>query len=112
MTTKLAFFLSSFMMLLSNITRVSVELSEGKCEELPEQVCPACGSGHLIKNGSVRKSTPKYQCKSCGRQFIDNPTTITVSNNWLRVLLPGSFCLEAPKYNEFHRLKLKGLKSF
>jgi len=49
------------MRLLSNIARESIELSHHKCEELPERVCPACGSEHLIKNGSVHNGKPKYQ---------------------------------------------------
>ncbi len=79
MTTILAFLLSSFIMLLSNVAKKSLELSQGKCEELPEQVCPNCSSGQLIKNGSVHHSKPKHQCKSCGRQFVVNPTKTTVS---------------------------------
>ncbi|MBV8884875.1 MAG: IS1 family transposase [Chroococcidiopsidaceae cyanobacterium CP_BM_RX_35] len=50
-----------------------------KCERIPEQVCPACGSPHLIKNGSAHNSKSKYQCQSCGSQFVVNPTKITVS---------------------------------
>ena len=65
-------------MLLSSVARESVELSEGKYEELPERVCPACGSRHLIKNGSAHNGKPKYQCKSCGRQFVVNSTKTTV----------------------------------
>ncbi len=80
MTTILAFLLSSFLVLLSNVVRDPVELSKGKCEELLERVCPACGSGHLIKNGSIHKGKPKHQCKSCGRQFVDNPTKTIVSS--------------------------------
>lgn len=80
MTTILAFCLSSFLVLLSNVARESVELSKGKCEELSERVCPACGSGHLIKNGSVHKGKPKHQCKTCGCQFVDNPTKTIISS--------------------------------
>jgi len=79
MTTILAFLLSSFMVLLSNIARESVESSQDKCEKLTERICPACGSVHLIKNGSVHKSKPKHQCKICGRQFVFDPTKTTVS---------------------------------
>jgi IS1 family transposase/transposase-like protein len=53
---------------------------DDKCEEVPERVCPACGSQHIIKNGSTHNGKPKHQCKSCGRQFVDNPTKITISN--------------------------------
>ena len=67
------------MFLLSNVVRESLELSQEKWEELLERACPACGSRHLIKNGSVHNGKPKHQCKSCGCQFVDNPTKTTVS---------------------------------
>jgi len=66
------------MVLLSNVARESVQLSQDKGEELPKRVCPACSSGHLIKNGSVHNGKPKHQCKSCGCQFVFNPTKTTV----------------------------------
>ena len=66
-------------MLLSSVAREPVELSEGKREEFLERVCPVCGSQHLIKNGSAHNGKPKYQCKSCGRQFVVNPTKTNVS---------------------------------
>jgi insertion element IS1 protein InsB len=80
MTAIFTFLLSSFVVLLSKIARESVELSKNKCEELLERVCPICGSSHLIKNGSVHNGKPKHQCKRCGRQFVDNPTKITISD--------------------------------
>ncbi len=54
-------------------------MPQEKCEEIPERVCPDCGSKHLSKNGSVHNGKPKYQCKSCNRQFVVNPTKTTVS---------------------------------
>ncbi len=80
MATILTFLLSSFMILLSNVVGESVELPQGKCEEIPEQACPACGSRHLIKNGSVHHGKSKHQCKSCGDRFVNNPTKTTVSS--------------------------------
>jgi len=44
-----------------------------------ELSCPTCGSHHIIKNGSIHSGKKKYRCKDCGRQFIENPTNITVS---------------------------------
>ena len=41
--------------------------------------CPRCGSHHTIKNGSTHNAKPKRQCKDCGRQFVLEPTNITVS---------------------------------
>jgi insertion element IS1 protein InsB len=80
MTTILAFLLDSFMMLLSKLARESVKLFQEKYEELPERACPACGSRHLIKNGSVHNGKSKHQCKNCGRQFVVNSTKTTVSS--------------------------------
>ena len=79
MTTILAFLLFSFIELLSNVAREAMELSQEKCEELPERACPTCGSRHLIKNGSVHNGKPKHQCKSCGHQFVVSSTKTTVS---------------------------------
>jgi len=79
MTTILAFLLYSFVLLLSKLTRESIELSQRVCEDLSEKVCPACSSEHLIKNGLAHNGKPKYQCKSCGHQFVINPTNSPVS---------------------------------
>jgi len=79
MTTILAFLLYSFVLLLYELTQESIELSKRICEEPSERVCPTCGSEHLIKNGSVHNGKPKYQCKSCGRQFVVGSTKTTVS---------------------------------
>jgi len=79
MTTILAFLLYSLVLLLSKLTRESIELSQRVCEEPSERVCPTCGSEHLIKNGSAHNGKSKYQCKSCGHQFVVNPTKTTVS---------------------------------
>lgn len=37
-------------------------------------LCPRCQSAHIIKNGSIHSGKQKYQCKDCGRQFVENPT--------------------------------------
>ncbi|HLP91436.1 MAG TPA: IS1 family transposase [Nostocaceae cyanobacterium] len=37
-------------------------------------VCPRCGSNHVVKNGKIHNQKPKYKCKDCGRQFVENPT--------------------------------------
>ena len=79
MTTILAFLLYSFVLLLPKLTREAIEPSQKICEEPLEQVCPTCGSEHVIKNGSTHNGKPKYQCKICGHQFITNPTNSPVS---------------------------------
>lgn len=35
--------------------------------------CPYCQSEQILKNGSTHHKKPKFLCKSCGRQFIENP---------------------------------------
>ena len=36
-------------------------------------LCPECQSQNIIKNGSIHNGTPKFRCKDCGRQFVENP---------------------------------------
>lgn len=35
--------------------------------------CPRCGSSQVIKNGSIHNGKPKFACKECKRQFVENP---------------------------------------
>ncbi len=35
--------------------------------------CPRCGSSHVIKNGHIHNGKPKFACKDCRRQFVENP---------------------------------------
>ena len=80
MATILAFFLSLPMVLFAKIAQESVDFPLDKYEEFPDRACPTCGSENLIKNGSVHNSKSKHQRKSCGRQVVDNPSRITISN--------------------------------
>ncbi len=42
--------------------------------ELPRPACPQCQSLQVIKNGSIHSGKQKYCCKTCGRQFVEQPT--------------------------------------
>jgi len=44
------------------------------------QNCPKCGSNYLVKNGRIHNKKPKYKCLSCGRQFVENPTSKVISS--------------------------------
>jgi transposase-like protein len=33
---------------------------------------PQCHSDQIIKNGSIHNSKPKYLCKACRRQFVED----------------------------------------
>ena len=35
--------------------------------------CPDCHSENIKKNGHIHNGQQNYQCKDCGRQFIENP---------------------------------------
>ena len=41
-------------------------------------ICPKCGSNHVVKNGKIHNQKPKYMCKDCGRQFVENPTNRSI----------------------------------
>ena len=43
-------------------------------------ICPQCGSEHIVKNGKIHNDKPKYKCKSCGRQFVENPTNKVIDS--------------------------------
>ena len=36
-------------------------------------ICPHCHSLNVVKNGSIHNHKPKFSCKDCGRQFVENP---------------------------------------
>jgi IS1 family transposase/transposase-like protein len=72
-----------FAMLFFLLTQLTLErqLAETYCDLDTDfkQPCPRCGSHHTIKNGSIHNGKPKAQCKSCGRQFVINPTQQTAT---------------------------------
>ena len=41
--------------------------------------CPECNSQNTVKNGSIHNGKPKFMCKNCDRQFIENPTQKVIS---------------------------------
>lgn len=43
--------------------------------------CPDCFSEHLVKNGTLGNGKPKFQCKRCNRQFVENPRKQRISDD-------------------------------
>ncbi len=41
---------------------------------------PRCGSEHVIKNGHIHMGKPKFACKDCRRQFVENPVWKPISD--------------------------------
>jgi transposase-like protein len=61
--------------------------------------CPDCHADQVIKNGSNATGKPKYACKACGRQFVDDPAWRVISDEikvrlcpFARQILPGGVC--------------------
>lgn len=48
--------------------------------------CPYCFSFDIVKNGSNGVGTQKYKCKSCKRQFVENPKNKRVSGDTKRLV--------------------------
>ncbi len=43
-------------------------------EMIQMKSCPMCNSENIVKNGSVHNGKPKFMCRDCRRQFVENPT--------------------------------------
>lgn len=41
--------------------------------------CPQCNSHHVVKNGHIHNSKQRFKCRECGRQFVENPTKIMIT---------------------------------
>ena len=42
--------------------------------------CPRCQSEQIVKNGTAHNGKPKYVCKDCQRQFVENPESRRISD--------------------------------
>ena len=36
-------------------------------------ICPRCYSDKVVKNGRIHNGKPKFKCKNCDRQFVEDP---------------------------------------
>ena len=41
--------------------------------------CPTCNSQNCTKNGHIHNGNQNHICKDCGRQFVENPQNIQIS---------------------------------
>jgi insertion element IS1 protein InsB len=41
--------------------------------------CPRCQRTRVIKNGRIHNGKPKWLCKDCRRQFVENPQHRVIS---------------------------------
>jgi len=42
-------------------------------------ICPECGFQYPVKNGRIHNGKQRFLCRSCGRQFIENPENKVIS---------------------------------
>ena len=42
--------------------------------------CPNFHHHHIVKNGHIHNGKQRFKCCHCGRQFVENPTNITISD--------------------------------
>lgn len=48
--------------------------------------CPECNGTTIVRNGKIHNGKQRYLCRSCGRQFIENPTVKRIpSETWALV---------------------------
>jgi insertion element IS1 protein InsB len=64
---------------LSELSKTSESAVIIEHQETAPRICSSCGSEQIIKNGSTHNHKQKYQCNVCNRQFIDNPTNISIA---------------------------------
>ncbi len=42
-------------------------------------ICPDCDSSDIVKNGRKTSGKQNFMCKSCNRQFVENPENKIIS---------------------------------
>lgn len=42
--------------------------------------CPRCQGTRLVKNGTIHNGKPKWMCKDCRRQFVEDPDWVPISD--------------------------------
>ena len=48
--------------------------------------CPQCYSDKIVKNGHIHNGKPKFKCKNCGRQFVENPVNRHISDSTKQII--------------------------
>jgi transposase-like protein len=48
--------------------------------------CPRCEQQEIIKNGKIHNGKPRYKCKNCGRQFVENPQKCRITEETKKII--------------------------
>ncbi len=54
--------------------------------------CPRCSSENIVKNGNTIYGRPKFMCKDCRKQFVENPDIRKITDE--KKLLTDKMLLE------------------
>lgn len=61
-----------------SVTSTEISLNRGGSENRVTPLkrnppCPRCSSRQVVKNGKIHNGKQNYKCRTCGRQFVQNP---------------------------------------
>ena len=48
--------------------------------------CPECKSDNIVKNGNIYNGKQRFPTKKCGRQFVNNPSKKTISQEMKNII--------------------------
>lgn len=49
-------------------------------------LCPRRSSGQVVKNGRIQNGKQNHRCKTCGRQFVQNPQSKVISRETKKLI--------------------------
>ena len=48
--------------------------------------CPSCASEQIVRNGRIHNGKQNYRCRSCDRQFVENPQNKIISRETKKLI--------------------------
>ena len=64
--------------------------------------CPRCEQQNIIKNGRIHNGKPRYRCKNCGRQFVEDPQNRRITEEKKQII--ANCLLEKVSWRGIHRI--------
>ena len=65
-------------------------------------ICPNGEQQEIIKNGKIHNGKPRYKCKNCGRQFVENPQNRRITPETKPII--ANCLLEKVSWRGIHRI--------
>jgi transposase-like protein len=54
--------------------------------EYKKMNCPNCQGEKIIKYGKIHNGKQRFECKECGRQFVENPKNKIIDNKTIELI--------------------------